>query len=71
MSLMLNFQLMADYNQWMNDKIYETVASLTAEDLSEDRGAFFGSILGTLNHILVGILFGLNVLHNIQVNFLR
>ena len=54
MSLMLNFQLMADYNQWMNDKIYETVASLTAEDLSEDRGAFFGSILGTLNHILVG-----------------
>ena len=45
--------LMAHYNEWMNAKIYETAAKLSAEELSKNRGAFFGSILGTLNHIAV------------------
>ncbi|MFL0804822.1 MAG: damage-inducible protein DinB [Agarilytica sp.] len=49
-----NFELMACYNQRMNRSIYEAAAKLGAPALSEDRGAFFGSILGTLNHILVG-----------------
>jgi len=52
-SLQQNFQLMAEYNQWMNENIYRVSISLPAEDLAKDRGAFFGSILGTLNHILV------------------
>ena len=38
----------------MNSKIYESASSLSATDLTQDRGAFFGSILGTLNHIVVG-----------------
>jgi uncharacterized damage-inducible protein DinB len=45
--------LMAHYNEWMNTKIYETAAKLSAEELSNNRGAFFGSIIGTLNHIAV------------------
>lgn len=54
MSLKSNFELMADYNQWMNKSIYEAASKLSVSELSEDRGAFFGSIISTLNHILVG-----------------
>ncbi|WP_250459362.1 DinB family protein [Microbulbifer litoralis] len=53
MSLKNHFALLAGYNQWMNLKVYEAAACLSAEDLARDRGAFFGSVLGTLNHILV------------------
>lgn len=45
--------LMAEYNQWMNTKIYESSATLSAEELAKNRGAFFGSIMGTLNHLAV------------------
>jgi uncharacterized damage-inducible protein DinB len=45
---------MAEYNQWMNQKLYEACAKLPAAVIAENRGAFFGSILGTLNHLLVG-----------------
>jgi uncharacterized damage-inducible protein DinB len=34
-------------------KIYETAAKLSAEELSKNSGAFFGSITGTLNHIAI------------------
>ncbi len=54
MSLKDHFELLAIYNQWMNSKVYECAGHLTAKDLTTDRQAFFGSILGTLNHILVG-----------------
>ena len=37
----------------MNAKVYEAAARLEEGELARDRGAFFGSILGTLNHILV------------------
>ena len=45
-------QSMAQYNSWMNGKIYEAAARLPAEEIARDRGAFFKSILGTLNHLL-------------------
>ncbi|MGQ9426411.1 DinB family protein [Gilvimarinus sp. F26214L] len=48
-----HFQMLADYNQWMNGRIYECAGSLPAGKLAEDRGAFFGSLLGTLNHLVV------------------
>ncbi|WP_148864359.1 DinB family protein [Marinobacter fonticola] len=54
MSLKNHFELLATYNQWMNLKVYEAAGQLSAADLAKDRGAFFGSILGTLNHIFVG-----------------
>ena len=44
-------QLMADYNQWMNDKLYRACASLPEQELQADKGAFFKSIYLTLNHI--------------------
>lgn len=43
--------LMAQYNRWMNERMYGAAATLDAEALGADRGAFFGSILGTLNHV--------------------
>lgn len=45
--------LMASYNQWMNRRVYDAAATLPHEALALDRGAFFGSILGTLNHLVV------------------
>jgi uncharacterized damage-inducible protein DinB len=45
--------LMADYNQWMNNKIYTAARGLPAEALAAERQAFFGSIIGTLNHLVV------------------
>jgi uncharacterized damage-inducible protein DinB len=46
-------QLLAYYNQMMNQKIYGTAAQLSPAELAIDRGAFFRSISGTLNHIYV------------------
>lgn len=46
--------LMAEYNEWMNTKLYEAAMTLSDEELVANRNAFFGSILGTLNHLLVG-----------------
>jgi uncharacterized damage-inducible protein DinB len=46
-------RLLSRYNQWMNDKVYNRAAQLPADELARDRGAFFGSLLGTLNHIMV------------------
>lgn len=46
--------LMANYNQWMNRKVYDAAGTLTSAELALDRQAFFGSILGTLNHLVLG-----------------
>jgi len=48
------FILLAEYNQLMNQRQYAASASLPSDDLCEDKGAFFKSVLGTLNHIMVG-----------------
>jgi len=45
---------MAAYNGWMNRNVYEAAAKLTDAERKADRGAFFGSIHSTLNHILWG-----------------
>jgi uncharacterized damage-inducible protein DinB len=42
---------MAQYNEWMNTRLYALCARLPADELHEDRGAFFRSIYLTLNHI--------------------
>ena len=44
---------MSQYNQWMNQKIYQAAKDLGDREIKEDRGAFFDSILGTLNHIYI------------------
>ena len=47
-------RLMASYNRWMNERLYEVCSQLSDEERKRDRNAFFGSIHGTLNHLLLG-----------------
>jgi uncharacterized damage-inducible protein DinB len=49
-------RMMARYNRWMNERLYALCAKLPDEERKHDRGAFFGSIHGTLNHLLWGDL---------------
>jgi uncharacterized damage-inducible protein DinB len=44
--------LMASYNASMNASVYQAAGKLPPEALGADRKAFFGSILGTLNHLV-------------------
>lgn len=44
---------LAEFNRWANRHLYAVCAKLTPDQIAEDRGAFFKSILGTLNHILL------------------
>jgi uncharacterized damage-inducible protein DinB len=48
-----HFMMFAAYNQWANNRIYDAAAELNDEEYNRDIGAFFGSMLGTLNHLLV------------------
>jgi uncharacterized damage-inducible protein DinB len=47
------FRHLAGYNAWANTRIYEAVLSLDKEQQWRTLGLFFGSLGGTLNHILV------------------
>jgi len=44
-------RLMAAYNAEMNRRLYAAADRLTPAQRSEDRGAFFGSVLRTLAHL--------------------
>jgi len=54
MTLNNYFELLARYNQWMNEKLYQVCAEIPDQKRKEDLGAFFQSIHGTLNHLLYG-----------------
>lgn len=60
--------LMAEYNRWMNDRLFEAAGKLDDAELAADKGAFFGSILGTLNHIAVADIIWLRRFAQIQVS---
>lgn len=45
--------VMARYNAWANHTIYRAVEALPAAEFRADRGVFFRSLCGTLNHVLV------------------
>jgi uncharacterized damage-inducible protein DinB len=47
------FEMLAAYNRWANERLYDAVAGLAEADFQADHGAFFGSLCGTLNHLLV------------------
>ena len=47
-----HFRMMARYNRWANARLYDAAATMGA-DYAKDAGAFFGSMHGTLSHILV------------------
>lgn len=44
---------LARYNRWMNDKLYGLAATIGDEARRRDVGAFFKSIHGTFNHLLL------------------
>lgn len=44
---------LAHYNAWMNQRLLDSMTQLTQAQLWEDRGAFFKSVMGTMNHVLV------------------
>ena len=48
-----HFSMLAAYNAWCNRRLYDAVAQLSDAEYRADRGAFFKSLHGTLNHILV------------------
>lgn len=51
-----HFSTMADYNAWANRRLYAAASELSDEQYRRDVGAFFKSLHGTLNHILVADL---------------
>lgn len=48
-----HFALMAEYNTWANARLYRMASQLSDEQLRRDVGAYFKSLHGTLNHLLV------------------
>ena len=48
------YRMFAGYNRWCNERLYDAAAAMSAADYRRDRGAFFKSLHGTLNHLLVG-----------------
>ena len=53
MTAITNFQLLANFNTWANTKIFSACKELDDTEYKKDRKAFFSSIHGTLNHLLV------------------
>ncbi len=47
-------RVMTNYNLWMNERLFDLCRSIDDAERKSDRGAFFGSIHHTLNHILYG-----------------
>lgn len=53
------YTLLAKYNQWMNEKLHVTCLEMGQERVELDQQGFFGSILRTLNHLLIADTFWL------------
>lgn len=49
--------MMAAYNAEMNRRLYAAAETLTDDERRAERGAFFGSIHGTLSHLVWGDTF--------------
>jgi uncharacterized damage-inducible protein DinB len=52
--MLARYLMFAGYNAWCNARLYAAAASVSDADYRADRGAFFKSLHGTLNHLLVG-----------------
>ncbi|MGH6682348.1 MAG: DinB family protein [Pseudolabrys sp.] len=46
--------MFAGYNAWCNERLYVAAAGVSDTDYRAERGVFFKSLHGTLNHLLVG-----------------
>jgi uncharacterized damage-inducible protein DinB len=54
------FKMFAHYNRWANATLYAEAATLTREEFNRPTGAFFGSLMATLNHLVVADRIWLN-----------
>jgi uncharacterized damage-inducible protein DinB len=48
-----NFRQLADYNHWANRRLYAAALEMPDELYRRPTGVFFGSLHGTLNHLLL------------------
>jgi len=49
-----HFEIMAQYNQRINSQLFSKAMELEHFELERNMGAFFDSVIGTLNHIFIG-----------------
>lgn len=47
------YRTFAHYNRWANARLYQAATGLDDTEYRAERGAFFGSVHRTLNHLLV------------------
>jgi uncharacterized damage-inducible protein DinB len=47
-----HYRMFGRYNRWANGRLFAAAAGLSVEQYRADRGAFFKSVHGTLNHLL-------------------
>src|SRR6478609_7758809 len=48
-----HFRQLAAYNRWANARLYAAALDLPEEEYRRQVGVFFGSLHGTLNHVLL------------------
>jgi len=48
-----NFRQLADYNHWANRRLYAAALAMPEPQYRQRTGVFFGSLHGTLNHLLL------------------
>lgn len=53
-ALLENYRFLARYNRWLNERLYDACERLPDEERRRERGAFFGSVHGSLNHLVWG-----------------
>jgi len=61
-----HFALLARYNAWINGRLYDVAAALSDEERKRDLKAFFRSVHGTLNHLLLADRFLLGRLRTLH-----
>jgi uncharacterized damage-inducible protein DinB len=59
--------LMAEYDRWMNEKLYALASELSDEERRRDLSAFFRSLHGTLDHLVMTDRIFLARLHGREV----
>src|SRR5215475_14735376 len=53
-SMLARYRMFAGYNAWCNERLFDATARVSDADYRANRGVFFKSLHGTLNHLLVG-----------------
>jgi len=52
--MLARYRMFAGYNAWCNERLYEAAAQIPDAEYRANRGVYFRSLHGTLNHLLVG-----------------